>query len=182
MIQFGAVILRRVEHRDMELLRNLMNDPKIALSVVDFGFPVSSQQQEEWFETVLPHENTIRFIIEVGGHAVGSLVVARIDSENDTGEVGYKILPEYQGHGYAADAVRAVLSHLFMDKGFECISAYHLAGNIASTRVLEKAGFIFEGVLRKAVYRNGIRTDLVSWSINRSLYFKKAGEVSAASK
>ncbi len=182
MIQYGAVTLRRIEHRDMEFLRNLINDPQIALSVVDFGFPVSSRQQNEWFETVHPHENAERFIIENGGQAVGSLVVAKIDSDNGTGEVGYKVLPEHQGHGYAADAVRAVLAYLFLEKGLECISAYHLGGNIASQRVLEKAGFQYEGVLRQAVYRNGSRIDLISWSVNRSDYLQKAGAGNAALK
>jgi len=182
MIQYGAVTLRRIEYNDMELLRNLINDPQIALSVVDFGFPVSSQQQKEWFENILPHENAERFIMEAEGHSVGSLVVARIDLDNKTAEVGYKVLRQYQGHGYAADAVRAVVSYLFLDKGFECISAYHLDSNFASRRVLEKAGFIFEGVLRKAVYRNGSRIDLVSWSISRSLFLQKAGEINVAAK
>ncbi len=182
MIQYGAVTLRRIESRDMELLRDLINDPQIALSVVDFGFPVSAWQQREWFETVFPNEHTARFIIESGGQSVGSLVVAKIDPDNMTGEVGYKVLREHQGHGYAADAVRALLSHLFLDKGFECVNAYHLAGNIASRKILEKAGFIREGVLRKAVYRNGARADLVSWSVSRALYLQKAGEAGAVSK
>ena len=182
MLQYGAVTLRRIEYRDIEFLRNLMNDPQIALSVVDFGFPVSSRQQNEWFETVLPHENAERFIIESGEHAVGSLVAAKIDAENGTGEVGYKVLPEHQGHGYAADAVRAVLAYLFLEKGLQCVCAYHLDGNKASMRVLEKAGFVFEGILRKAVYRNGSRIDLVSWSVNRSNYLQKAGVADAAAE
>lgn len=182
MTKYGAVTLRRVEYRDMELLRELMNDPQIALSVVDFAFPVSSLQQNEWFKTIMPFENAERFIIEAAGNAVGSLVVAKIDTDNKIAEVGYKILREYQGRGYATDAVLAVLSYLFLDKNFECVTACIFESNTASQKVLEKAGFICEGRLRKAVYRNGARIDLFSWSINRSHYLQKAGAVNAASK
>ena len=181
MIQFGAVSLRRVESRDMDLLRELMNDPQIALSVVDFGFPVSARQQRVWFETVYPDEPAERFVIEASGQAAGSLVVAKIDADNMTCEIGYKVLRGHQGHGYAADAVRAVLAYLF-NKGFACVTACHLPDNAASRKVLERSGFVCEGVLRKAVYRNGAQTDLVCWSVSRTHYKQKAGEADAVSQ
>ena len=69
-----------------------------------------------------------------------------------------------------------------MEKGFDCVTAFHLADNAASRKVLERAGFILEGVLRKAVYRNGARADLVSWSVSRAPYLQKAGETIAVSQ
>jgi RimJ/RimL family protein N-acetyltransferase len=172
----GPVLIRPIELKDMEQLRRLMNDPEIALSVVDFGLPVSSEQQQEWFRDVRPFENTERFMIEADGVTVGSLVVAKIDMENLTCEVGYKIEKAHQGHGYAAWAVCAARRHLFTTRGMECVVACHLPGNAASRRVLERAGFSFEGTVRKAVYRNGERADLLYWSVTREEYFGKAGE------
>jgi RimJ/RimL family protein N-acetyltransferase len=176
----APVTIRPIEQKDMEQLRGLMNDPDIAISVVDFGMPVSSEQQQEWFVNVRPYENAERFMIEAGGVTVGSLVVAKIDTDNLTCEVGYKIEKAHQGHGYAAKAVCAVLRHLFLARGMECVVASHLPGNAASRRVLERAGFSFEGVVRGAVYRNGARTDLRYWSITRDDYYGKAGEADAA--
>ena len=172
MISCGPVTLRPIEYKDMDMLRELINDPEIASSVVGFGFPVSAVQQKVWFENIYPHENAERFMIEAEGKAVGSLVFDDIDRENRTGEVGYKIARPFQGHRYASYAVRAVMPYLFDEKGIECIIAYHLDTNDPSKRVLEKAGFIFEGVQRKAVYRNGIRMGLWYWSCSREHYQK----------
>ena len=172
MITCGPVTLRPIEYRDMDILRDMINDPDIASSVVGFGFPVSAAQQKSWFENVYPHESAERFIIEAGGKAVGSLVFDCIDPENRSGEVGYKIAPLYQGKKYASYAVQAVMPYLFDEKGIECIVAYHLDANNPSKRVLEKAGFIFEGAARKAVYRNGVRMGLWYWSCSRDRYQK----------
>jgi len=182
MIECGPVTLRPIESRDMEQLRSLINNPGIAQSVVDFGFPVSSEQQQEWFQYVQPNESAERFMIEAKGDTVGSLVVAKIDEDNSTCEVGYKVERAYQGHGYAARAVCAVLPHLFLEKGMECVVACHLPNNLASKRVLEKAGFTFEGIVRRAVYRNGSRMDLWYWSITRTQFSGKAGVADAAEK
>ena len=175
MICSGPVTLRPIEYRDMELLRGLLNDPEIALSVVGFGFPVSSEQQREWFEQVSPKETALRFMAEAGGCTVGTVVFSKIDTDNMTGDLGYKILREYQGRHYAYHAVCAALEYLFREKKFECITACHLHSNLASGRVLERAGFVLEGVLRQAVYRNGSRMDLWHWSITRELFNQKEG-------
>jgi ribosomal-protein-alanine N-acetyltransferase len=178
----APVTLRPIELKDMEHLRSLMNDPEIALSVVDFGFPVSADQQQEWFRFAQPNENAERFMIEAEGVTVGSLVAAKIDDDNLTCEVGYKVDKAHQGHGYAAMAVRAVLPHLFLERGLECVVAYHLPTNMASMHVLAKAGFTFEGTVRQAVYRNGARADLWYWSVTKAQFLKEAGEPNAADR
>ena len=170
MISYGPVTLRPIEYKDMDMLRDMINDPDISSSVVGFGFPVSAAQQKSWFENIYPHENVERFMIEAEGIAVGSLVVDNIDPENRTCELGYKIASLYQGRHYASCAVRAIMQYQFDEKEMACISADHLDTNNPSKRVLEKAGFIFEGVQRQAVYHNGIRMGLWYWSCTRDHY------------
>lgn len=172
MIAYGPVTLRYIEEKDLELLRDLLNDPAIAVSVVDFAFPVSLGRQKEWFEKVYPFEHAERFIIEAEGASVGSLIFTKVDPDNMTGEIGYKIAVPYQGRGYASCAVFAALPYLFFEKGFECITVRHLDSNRPSARILEKAGFKREGTWRKAVFRNGRRMDLALWSLTRDQYLQ----------
>ena len=167
---YGSVTLRPVEKRDMELLRSLLNDPDISSSVIDIGFPVSSTAQNEWFHNIFPNESACRFMIDAAGETVGTIICSRIDWINKTGEVGYKIAPAFQGNNYASLALYAMLRCLFDEKDIECVSAYHFATNIASMRVLEKAGFRYEGARRKAAYRNGQRVDIVYWSCSREQF------------
>lgn len=167
MIAHGLITLRHLEERDMGLLQNLINDPDISSSVVDYGFPVSSVQQDEWFNTRFPHENAYRFMVEAKRVTVGALIFNNIDQENKTGILGYKIARGFQGKGYATSAVCAITVYLFDKTDIECIIVPHLHTNISSKRVIEKAGFHYDGTQRKAIYRNGQRLDMVYWSCSR---------------
>jgi RimJ/RimL family protein N-acetyltransferase len=57
-------------------------------------------------------------------------------------ELGYSIAPAMRGRGFATDAVRALLEEAYSDTQVEAVLAHTLAGETASTRVLEKAGFV----------------------------------------
>lgn len=78
------------------------------------------------------------------GTHIGELCFKGI-SENGIAEIGYGIADDYQGCGYAAEAVSALADWAFMQPGVMCITAETEASNIASQRVLEKAGFIPTG-------------------------------------
>ena len=170
MISYGPIKLRPVEERDLEFLRDMMNDPDIGHSVVSYGFPVSAKAQREWFEKTYPVENAYRFIIEAEGRPVGTILLGKLDKANKTGELGYKIAAAYQGKSYAYNAVCAVTRYLFEEIGIERITVNHLDGNMGSRRIMEKAGYVYEGVQRSAVYKNGQRHDLVLWSCSREHY------------
>lgn len=168
----GPVKLRPVEKCDLEFIKNLLNDPDISSSVVNFGFPISSAAQRYWYKNIYPKENVYRYVIEAQGRPVGTVMFCNIDGENATGELGYKVAREHQGNGYAYNAICALTCFLFEEKGIECIICYHLENNAGSKKLMEKAHFLFEGVQRSAVYKNGKRNSLAYWSCPRFQYEK----------
>lgn len=62
--------------------------------------------------------------------------------------IGYKLLPEYTGKGYATQTVKKITDEAIFDEELHRIVAYVQPDNVASVRVLEKCGFEFEGVAR----------------------------------
>lgn len=78
------------------------------------------------------------------GKRVGELCFKGLSSDGGV-EIGYGILPQFQGNGYAAEAVRAVTKWALMQDGVTFISAETESDNIASQKVLQKAGFIPTG-------------------------------------
>ena len=62
--------------------------------------------------------------------------------------IGYKLLPEYTGRGYATEAVKKLTDEAVFREKLHRIVAYVQPDNAASLRVLEKCGFEFEGVAR----------------------------------
>jgi [ribosomal protein S5]-alanine N-acetyltransferase len=75
-------------------------------------------------------------------------------------ELGYEIAEERQGRGLATAATRAMLAEAFADDRVTMVIAHTLPERNASTRVLEKAGFSFDGELAEdgeVVWRHAIR-------------------------
>ncbi len=80
-----------------------------------------------------------RFVvgIDLDGKLIGFM--------NDTGikddyiELGYVIAPKYHKKGYCTEALKAAIAYLF-DQGFRTVAAAAFEDNIASRRVMEKAG------------------------------------------
>lgn len=109
---------------------------------------------------------TINFAIvpRETGRFAGTVGIGRADWEAGVGETGYWIGPADRGRGYVTEAVRAVARHAF-GRGLARIELLAAAGNLASQRVAERAGFTREGVLRKARPAPGGRTDMVLFSL-----------------
>lgn len=82
----------------------------------------------------------IRMIELKDGTHIGELCFKGIDEYGST-EIGYGIADDYQGYGYATEAVTAVASWALKQKAVNCVTAEVDRDNIASIRVLEKSGF-----------------------------------------
>ena len=85
------------------------------------------------------------WIIELyNGTRIGDLCFKGLDSSGVV-EIGYGILEEYQGQGYATEAVKVVTAWAFQNSKVVAIEAETDAKNTVSQRVLEKCGFIANG-------------------------------------
>ena len=86
---------------------------------------------------------------------IGTCGFTRIDTENDSAEIGYVLNPDFHGRGYAAEAAAKVVEFGFLTLGLNRIEARFMQGNDASLRVMEKLGMSFEGYHRDAIYVKG---------------------------
>jgi aminoglycoside 6'-N-acetyltransferase len=77
-----------------------------------------------------------------GGRLVGDVGLCPADGEPGVIKVGYTIAPAAQGHGYATEAVTALVDYAFTMLGAEVARAYADEGNTASRRVMEKVGMV----------------------------------------
>ena len=92
---------------------------------------------------------------------VGSIGVFRQENIHfRTAELGYYIGEPYWGRGFATSAVKQVCQYVFDHSDILRIFAEPFAYNAASCRVLEKAGFQFEGTLRSNAVKNGEVLDM----------------------
>ena len=81
-------------------------------------------------------------------------------------EIGFTLAPEYQGRGYATEAVRLLAGYLF-GRGKHRITASCDARNAASAAVLERLGMRREGHLRQSTWAKGEWTDDLLYALLR---------------
>ena len=101
-------------------------------------------EQWEWYSL---------WVIELlDGSRIGGLCFKGLNPDG-TAEIGYGISEEYQGAGYATEAVRTVSGWAFMNPSVSSLEAEADPENIASIRVLEKCGFADTGKKGSEGYR-----------------------------
>jgi len=111
-------------------------------------------------------DSVFAFAITLDDRAIGSIGVFRqTNIHNRTAEMGYYISENHWGKGYTTTAVRQICEYVFENTDIIRIFAEPFATNAASCRVLEKAGFIFEGTLRKNAIKNGNILDMKLFSL-----------------
>ncbi len=94
--------------------------------------------------------------ITVDGRTVGNISVEKLgDIGQKTAVIGYYLIPEFYGMGIMSAAAKMICAEAFERLDIQRIEGTIFEPNIASRRVLEKAGFELEGVLKDAFYKNG---------------------------
>ncbi len=162
--------LRPPELEDAETLHRAFNDDGI-LVPGDFPFdaPTLDSVREmigEQLPAALESGTLVPLVTvdEASGRILGGAALHRVDRERSIGEIGYWLLPEARGHGVATRVARIVAEWGF-DLGLQRIEAMTLPENTASQRVLERAGFTREGVLRSLPRQRGGRGDMILFSL-----------------
>jgi [ribosomal protein S5]-alanine N-acetyltransferase len=133
------------------------NNRKVWLNLRDrFPHPYTARDARTFLGSVRGARLETDFAIDVGGQAVGGIAFKiQTDVERIGAELGYWLGEPYWGRGIATAAVRAVTEHAFAAHGLVRVFALPFADNRASARVLEKAGFQLEGVLRSSALKDG---------------------------
>lgn len=157
------VELRTVEEEDVEFLQQTLNDPHVRMNIAATE-PINRITEHKWVESQGETDDT-HFLICVEGDPVGEIGLKPPNEVWGTAEVGYMIAPGEWGNGYGTDALTAVCGYAFEERRLNKVYATTYATNPASIRVLEKAGFTEEGVLRKEGFVEGNHVDMYRYGM-----------------
>jgi len=107
------------------------------------------------------------WLIQAGQTPVGDISLRNINHRMLTAELGYGIASEARGNGYATEAVPLVTQRAFSESPLRKLIAYVHEDNVASRRVLEKAGYTAEGLLREHYLINGMPANEIIYGVLR---------------
>ena len=141
-------------------------------------YPYTRQDGEAFLSSLLSAEpgKVFAFAVTAGGRLAGSITAYRgANVHFRTAELGYYLGEEWWGRGLGTWAVSLACRRIFETSDILRIYAMPFAGNAASCRVLEKAGFVLEGRLRSAAVKDGRVLDMKLYALVRDAGDGKGG-------
>ena len=168
-IQGQRVGLRPVIESDIAVLDAWVNDQAIHSGYNMFGLePENGALAGFQARGLLDDEHATLMIVTLDGAIVGSMSYHVVRYGPNSGSraynIGLSIVPEQRNQGYGSEAQRLLAEYLLQTFPIARVEAETDITNLAEQRALEKAGFVREGVLRKAQWRAGDWHDLVVYS------------------
>ncbi|WP_447006175.1 GNAT family N-acetyltransferase [Saccharothrix isguenensis] len=155
------LVLRPFTVADAPAFAAYRSDPDVA-RYQGWVTPFPLAQAEEFVREVGTADPTepgwFQFAVEAGGVLVGDVGVGLHENRMQA-EVGYTLATAHQGRGYASEAVRRVVAHLFEERGLHRVSAECDARNERSARLLARLGFRQEGHRVRSTWAKGEWTD-----------------------
>jgi ribosomal-protein-alanine N-acetyltransferase len=164
-LQLATCRLRSWRAADADALVRHANNRKIWLNLRDaFPHPYTARDAKAFLQSLKTAPETM-YAIEVDGEAAGGIgFVLKPDVERTSAEIGYWLAESVWGRGIATEALTAVTAHAVVAHGLTRIYAVPFAHNVASCRVLEKAGYVLEGRLRKSAIKDGAIIDQMQYA------------------
>ena len=168
-----AIVLRTLEREDCRRLWT-ESEPLQPLPEQSLRPGLSVEGADKWFEEIQSKQEKEQFylgIFSMEGDLLGDIQIANIDWRHRTATIGYGLSKaSHRGKGYGTDALLTILAFAFDELDLHRISANTAEYNTASSRVLEKCGFVQEGCCRQAIYCGGKRHDRITYGLLRTDY------------
>jgi RimJ/RimL family protein N-acetyltransferase len=142
-LETERLILRAPRRGDVKAIASLLDDRRIAANTARIPHPYSASDAEQFVASANRQDGEATFIIFSGDELIGG---CGIDPREDAPEIGYWLGVAHWGHGYATEAVRALVDYAFGELCHETLAAGARVTNPASRRVLEKCAFQWTGV------------------------------------
>ena len=162
-------VLRSWTVGDRPALVRQANNRNVWRNLFDaFPHPYTEADADQWVAVASESGRDVHLAIALDGEAIGGVGVnAGSGTAAQTGMFGYWLGEGHWGQGIATAAARAMTDHLLSMSAFSRLEASVFSWNPASMKVLEKVGFVCEGVLRKSVFKDGELIDSVLYALVR---------------
>ena len=144
----AVVLLRSWAEGDVSLLERLVGDPAMTRYIGGPETGIRIRRRHQRYLATNHRPDGRMYVIVVGEErvAAGSVGYWEHDWHRETvWEVGWSVLPEFQGQGIATAATRLVVAETRANRRHRCVHAFPAVENLASNAICRKAGFTLIG-------------------------------------
>lgn len=175
LLETPRLYLRPLTPGDVDTIHRLGDDPEVAAGLSDLPNPYPRaaavalvQGMSQAIMAGTAYAFGIELKVPVPPDTVVGIVFLIPEKEHRRAELIYWLGRKYWGNEYATEAARAAIRFGFETLGLNRVHASYFTRNLASARVMEKAGMRFEGVMRQHHVKRGEALALGSYGILRS--------------
>jgi ribosomal-protein-alanine N-acetyltransferase len=157
-------VIRPYHESDAESLATRINNKNVAANLLTVPHPYTPADARGFLATCFSESERTHFAIADNTGVIGGISLKRAapgfeNVQAHVAEIGYWLAEEYWNRGIATEAVAALTEWGFRALGLRRIHAAVFARNAASARVLEKAGYEYEGREQNRYFRDGAFID-----------------------
>ncbi|MGA7672531.1 MAG: GNAT family protein [Nitrolancea sp.] len=169
MLRGERVDLRPIEEGDLAQIEAWEEDPNFKGEYNSFELQTTTYIRNAFAQHgFLSDDHGRLLIVNKADEAVGDVGYRVVKhgggSANRVYEIGVTIAPEHRRRGFGSEAQDLLTVYLFATYSIARVQATVDVANVAEQRALERAGFMREGTLRQAQFRNGSWHDIVMYS------------------
>ena len=170
-IDCGTCVLRPYRAADARIITPLMNDREVWLNLSDrVPHPYLLKHARKWVTTHSKVDPPVAMAITVNDEPVGGIGIFPGEGINRvSAEMGYWLGRDHWGKGIGSAALVGMTKYVAETFEFSRIAALVFTRNVASARILEKAGYVREGHTKQSVIKDGKIEDeyLYAYYVNR---------------
>jgi RimJ/RimL family protein N-acetyltransferase len=183
-IQHGRVYLRPSERDDIPRFVAWFTDWRTTRTLA-MRAPLSLASEEQWFEGMLARQGHSDYLFVAclleDDRPIGNCGLHELDLANGSAMLGIAVgAAEDRGKGYGTDMLRALVGFGFDHLRLERIWLDVYESNPGARRVYQRVGFVHEGTLRRAMYREGRYLDVHRMAILRDEWRAQASGTAPA--
>lgn len=174
-ISFDKYFIRSYKPADKDSLVKYADNYKIARYLRNsFPHPYTHKDADSWINSAIIQNPELNFAIATSDELIGGIgIIKQEDIYKYSAEIGYWLAQPFWGKGIATGALIATTDYIFNNFDIIRLFAGVFEGNASSARVLEKAGYKFEGTLRKAIYKENTFLNQLLYAILKDEFMNK---------
>lgn len=171
MLETERLVLREVKTTDVDDMLVYLSQPDVVrhMGLEPFQSEEDVLDEIRWYQSIHEDGTGMRWVLTLkqSGKVIGSCGFLNRNPDHKRAEIGFEMSKDYWGKGLASEALKTVVAFGYQYLHLERIEALIEPENIASQKVVERQGFMREGLLRHYEYTCGKFDDLYIYSLLR---------------
>lgn len=162
------LLLQQVTPEDQQFIFEGLSHPEvIPFYGVRYDSFEATKAQMEWYDKMYEDGTGIswKMVDKKTSDHLGVISIYYYKREHNKAEIGFWLLPEYWNKGFASEALTAVINYWKVEKSLHRLEGFVEEGNTASSKLLQKTGFQYEGMMKDCEMKNGKYISLLIYSL-----------------